>query len=452
MEEVYYDILGKLLQEGKLMQLRYELARINEADVADFLQRLDDPEQVGKVFRILPKDMSAEVFSFLDSDAQEKVVNSITDKEVGKLVDDLFTDDAVDFLEEVPANVVARVLSNASSETRKTINKFLNYPEDSAGSIMTDEMISLHDTSTVGLAIEKIRSTGKDKVTVYTAYVIDSSRHLVGSIELSDLLFSSPEKRIHDLMDDDKQLISVHTLDDQEEVANVVKHYDLLSVPVVDKENRLVGIVTVDDVVDILEEEATEDIEKMAAISPSDKPYLKTGVWSTYIKRMPWLLVLMILASFTSVIINHYRSALAICTALIAYIPLIMDIGGNAGSQSGSSVIRAISVGDVEFRDSFRVIWKGLRVAFFIGITLAGVNLIKLLFIDKIPMGVSLVISLVMVLVILFAKLIGSLLPILANQLKLDPAIMASPLITTIVDTVSLLIYFSISVHILHLV
>lgn len=452
MEDVYFDILGDLLKQGKLMQLRYELARINEADVAEFIQRLDDPEQIGKVFRILPKDMSAEVFSYLEPEFQEKVVKTLSDKDVGKLADELYTDDAVDFLEEVPANVVTRVLKNASPDTRKTINKFLNYPEDSAGSIMTDEMIVLHDTSTVALAIEKIRNTGKDKVTVYTAYVIDSSRHLVGSIELSDLLFSNPEEKIHDIMDKDKQLIFVHTLDDQEEVANVVKQYDLLSVPVVDKENRLVGIVTVDDVVDILEEEATEDMEKMAGIAPSDKPYLKTGIFSTYVKRMPWLLILMIVASVTSVIINHYHSALAMCTALIAYIPLLMDVGGNAGSQSGISVIRALSVGDIEYKDVFRVIWKELCVAFFIGLTLAAVNFIKLFFIDKIGLSVALVISLVMVLIIMFAKLIGSLLPMLADKIHVDPAIMATPLITTIVDLISLLIYFSIASHMLHLV
>lgn len=452
MEDVYFDILGDLLKQGKLMQLRYELARINEADVAEFIQRLDDPEQIGKVFRILPKDMSAEVFSYLEPEFQEKVVKTLSDKDVGKLADELYTDDAVDFLEEVPANVVTRVLKNASPDTRKTINKFLNYPEDSAGSIMTDEMIVLHDTSTVALAIEKIRSTGKDKVTVYTAYVIDSSRHLVGSIELSDLLFSNPEEKIHDIMDKDKQLIFVHTLDDQEEVANVVKQYDLLSVPVVDKENRLVGIVTVDDVVDILEEEATEDMEKMAGIAPSDKPYLKTGIFSTYVKRMPWLLILMIVASVTSVIINHYHSALAMCTALIAYIPLLMDVGGNAGSQSGISVIRALSVGDIEYKDVFRVVWKELSVAFFIGLTLAAVNFIKLFFIDKIGLSVALVISLVMVLIIMFAKLIGSLLPMLADKIHVDPAIMATPLITTIVDLISLLIYFSIASHMLHLV
>ena len=450
MEEVYYGILDDLLKQGKLMQLRYELKGLNEADVAEFIQRVDDKD-IGKVFRILPKDMSAEVFSFLEPEFQEKVVNSITDREVGDLADELFTDDAVDFLEEVPANVVTRVLKNASPETRKTINKFLNYPDDSAGSIMTDEMITLHDSSTVALAIEKICSTGREKATVYTAYVIDSSRHLVGSIELAELLFNSPDAKIHDIMDDEKQLISVHTLDDQEEVANIVKKYDILSVPVVDKENRLVGIITVDDVVDILEEEATEDIEKMAAISPSDKPYLKTGVFATYIKRIPWLLILMILASFTSLIINHYQGVLVACFSLTAYIPLLMDVGGNAGSQSGISVIRALSVEDIKGKDIFKIIWKEIRVAVLVGITLAAVNLLKLLYIDKIALSLSLVISLVMIIVIVFAKFIGCVLPILAERFHADPAVVASPFITTIVDTVSLLIYLSISVAILNL-
>ncbi|MBQ9067412.1 MAG: magnesium transporter [Clostridia bacterium] len=450
MDEKNFSSLEELLSEGKLMLLRRELSEWNEADVADFLESLDN-DKIGKVFRILPKDMSADVFSYMEPEYQEKVVDAITDREVGALADDLFTDDAVDFLEEVPANVVTRVLRNASPETRKTINKFLSYPEDSAGSIMTDEMLTLHDSLTVGLAIDQIRSTGREKASVYTAYVIDGSRHLVGSIDLADLLFNSQESRISDVMDDDESLISVGTLDDQEDVAEIVKHYDLLSVPVVDKENRLVGIVTVDDVVDILEEEATEDIEKMAAITPSDKPYLRTGIWATYKKRMPWLLILMISATFTSMIITKFESALAAFVVLTAYIPMLMDTGGNAGSQASISVIRALSVGDVEFRDFFRVVWKEIRVAFFCGLTLAAANFVKLLLLDKIGVVTAAVICLTLLCVVCFAKLLGCTLPILADKAHLDPAVMASPLITTIVDSVSLLIYFALATSILHI-
>lgn len=450
MAEKTYELELRLLQSGDFTGLRKELTEWNEVDIADFLEELE-PRDMVKIFRILPKDISAEVFSYLESENQESIVRSISNKELAKLVDDLYLDDVVDFLEEVPANVVARVLKVTDPELRKDINTFLNYPEDSAGSIMTNEMITLHDSMTVRDAIRYIRATGEDKVSVYTVYCIDPTRHLIGTIELSDLIYHSSDTLIRDIMDDDKQLISVQTLDDQEEVAKIVKHYDLLSVPVVDKENRLVGIVTVDDVIDILQEEATEDIEKMAAITPTDKPYLKTGIFETYKARMPWLLLLMISATFTGAIITKFEDALATFVVLTAYIPMLMDTGGNSGSQASVSVIRALSLGDVEFRNVLRVIWKEIRVAVLCGITLAAANFLKLLFLDKLDLTVALVVCLTLVLVVLVAKIIGCTLPMLADRLGLDPAVMASPFITTLVDAIALVTYFKLATFMLHL-
>ena len=450
MEEKTYEMELKLLRAGDFSGLRRELTEWNEVDIADFLEELE-PANMIRVFRILPKDISAEVFSYLEPENQEHIVTSITDAEVRHLVDDLFLDDVVDFLEEVPANVVTRVLKNTDPDTRKEINTFLRYPEDSAGSIMTNEMITLHDSMTVRDAIRYIRETGEDKVSIYTVYCIDATRHLIGTIDLADLIYHASDTLIRDIMDDDKQLIYVHTTDDQEEVAKVVKHYDLLSVPVVDREERLVGIVTVDDVIDILQEEATEDIEKMAAITPTDKPYLRTGIFETYKARMPWLLLLMISATFTGAIITRFEDALATFVVLTAYIPMLMDTGGNSGSQASVSVIRALSLGDVEFRDVLRVIWKEIRVAVLCGATLAAANFLKLLFLDKLALPVAAVVCFTLVLVVLVAKIIGCTLPMLADRVGLDPAVMASPFITTLVDAIALLTYFRLATFMLHL-
>lgn len=450
MEEKTYELEMKLLRAGDFSGLRRELSEWNEVDIADFLEELEPADMI-RVFRILPKDISAEVFSYLETENQEHIVSSITDVEVRHLVDDLFLDDVVDFLEEVPANVVTRVLKNTDPETRKDINTFLRYPEDSAGSIMTNEMITLHDSMTVRDAIRSIRETGEDKVSIYTVYCIDATRHLIGTIDLADLIYHPSDTLIRDIMDDDKQLIYVHTTDDQEEVAEVVKHYDLLSVPVVDREERLVGIVTVDDVIDILQEEATEDIEKMAAITPTDKPYLKTGIFETYKARMPWLLLLMISATFTGAIITRFENALATFVVLTAYIPMLMDTGGNSGSQASVSVIRALSLGDVEFRDVLRVIWKEIRVAVLCGITLSVANFAKLLLLDKLALPVAAVVCFTLVLVVLVAKIIGCTLPMLADRVGLDPAVMASPFITTLVDAIALVTYFQLATVMLHL-
>ncbi len=448
MDEKNFAELYQLLNQGNFSALRRELAERNEVDIADFLEELE-PEQMVKVFRVLPKDISADVFSYMEPENQQQVVEHITDREVGRLIDDLFLDDVVDFLEEVPANIVTRVLKVATPDMRKAINTFLNYPEDSAGSIMTNEMIALHDSLTVGQAVEYIRNTGENKVSIYAIYVIDSKRHLKGTIELADLIYNKPEVLISDIMDDDKQLIYVGTLDDQEEVADVVTKYDLLAVPVVDKETRLVGIITVDDVVDILQEEATEDMEKMAAIVSTEKPYFKTGIFATYKSRIPWLLFLMISATFTGAIITHFEEALSTYIVLTAYIPMLMDTGGNAGSQSSVSIIRALSLGDVEFKDIFKALWKEIRVAVLAGITLSVCNFAKLMLFDKVAMPVALVVCSTLVVVVLIAKLLGCTLPMLADKIGLDPAVMASPLITTVVDAISLFTYFKIATCVL---
>ncbi len=448
MDEKNFAELYQLLNQGNFSALRRELAERNEVDIADFLEELE-PEQMVKVFRVLPKDISADVFSYMEPENQQQVVEHITDREVGRLIDDLFLDDVVDFLEEVPANIVTRVLKVATPDMRKAINTFLNYPEDSAGSIMTNEMIALHDSLTVGQAVEYIRNTGENKVSIYAIYVIDSKRHLKGTIELADLIYNKPEVLISDIMDDDKQLIYVGTLDDQEEVADVVTKYDLLAVPVVDKETRLVGIITVDDVVDILQEEATEDMEKMAAIVSTEKPYFKTGIFATYKSRIPWLLFLMISATFTGAIITHFEEALSTYIVLTAYIPMLMDTGGNAGSQSSVSIIRALSLGDVEFKDIFKALWKEIRVAVLAGITLSVCNFAKLMLFDKVAMPVALVVCSTLVVVVLIAKLLGCTLPMLADKIGLDPAVMASPLITTVVDAISLFTYFKIATWVL---
>ncbi len=448
MDEKNFAELYQLLNQGNFSALRRELAERNEVDIADFLEELE-PEQMVKVFRVLPKDISADVFSYMEPENQQQVVEHITDREVGRLIDDLFLDDVVDFLEEVPANIVTRVLKVATPDMRKAINTFLNYPEDSAGSIMTNEMIALHDSLTVGQAVEYIRNTGENKVSIYAIYVIDSKRHLKGTIELADLIYNKPEVLISDIMDDDKQLIYVGTLDDQEEVADVVTKYDLLAVPVVDKETRLVGIITVDDVVDILQEEATEDMEKMAAIVSTEKPYFKTGIFATYKSRIPWLLFLMISATFTGAIITHFEEALSTYIVLTAYIPMLMDTGGNAGSQSSVSIIRALSLGDVEFKDIFKALWKEIRVAVLAGITLSVCNFAKLMLFDKVAMPVALVVCSTLVVVVLIAKLLGCMLPMLADKIGLDPAVMASPLITTVVDAISLFTYFKIATWVL---
>ncbi len=440
-----FKILLNLLAKGDFSALKADLTEMNVVDIAEFLEELDKDAMI-KVFRILPKDISADVFSYLDPDYQEDIVVSITDAEVGKLIDDLFLDDVVDFLEEVPANVVTRVLRSASPEMRKMINTFLSYPENSAGSIMTNEMVELHDRLTVAQAIDHIRLTGVDKETIYTCYCIDNSRHLMGTVDLSDLIFNDRSALIRDIMDDDRQLISVNTLDDQEKVADVAKHYDLLAVPVVDNENRLVGMVTIDDIMDIIEDEATEDFEKMAALLPSDEEYLKTPVHILVKNRIGWLLVLMISATLTGSIIRSFEDMLAVVTGLTASIPILTGTGGNAGNQSSTIAIRSLALGEIEPKDTFRVLFKEMRVALICGLILGVANFARMVVIGGTgSFDIYMVVSVSMFFAVVMAKMIGCTLPLLAKRFKIDPAVIAGPVISTLVDSLSLLIYFALA-------
>ena len=416
-------------------------------DIAEFIMDLDDDKLAVKIFRILSKDISADVFAYLEPDRQSVIVQSITDSEIERLMDDLFLDDAVDFLEEVPANIVRRVLANTDKETRDLINRFLKYPENSAGSVMTIEMVELHDRLTVAEAIKSIRRTGVDKETIYTCYVIDDKRHLVGTIPLRRLLLNEEDTLITDIMSDDEQLVFVRTMDDQEEVAALAKKYDLLSVPVVDKEDRLVGIITIDDIVDIIEEEATEDFEKMASLLPSEEGYLKTSVFDMAKNRIGWLLILMVTATFTGQIIEGFENQLATIAGLTACIPMLMGTGGNSGNQASTLIIRGLALGEVKLKDFFKVLWKEIRVSLLVGVILGIANYLRMLIVrlatgNEVTDSVILVVSLSVVAVVIVSKTIGCTLPIIAKALKLDPALMAGPLITTLVDAISLLVYF----------
>ena len=408
-----------------------------------------EEEELLKIFRILPKSMAADVFSYLEVDNQQMIITSLSDKEAANIINNLMADDATDLLEEMPANVVKKLLANASAETRRDINHLLRYPEDSAGSIMTVEYVDLKENMTVQDAIARIRQVGVDSETINICYVLDSKRTLVGTVALRYLLISPPDAVIGEMMHEN--VIFINTMMDQEEVARQFQKYDFTAMPVVDNENRLVGIITVDDIVDILQEEATEDIEKMAAIVPTDKPYMKTGVFETWKKRIPWLLLLMISATFTGSIITSFEDALSVCVILTAYIPMLMDTGGNAGGQASVTIIRGLSLDEIEFADIFKVIWKEARVAILCGLTLAAANFVKLLVFDKVTIPVAAVVCLTLMAAVLIAKIVGCILPMLAKKIGFDPAVMASPFITTIVDALSLLIYFRIATLVLHI-
>lgn len=444
MDENKFSQLFELLESNKLAKMKTVMSEMNEVDVAEFLQELE-AERLLLIFRILPKDIAADVFPYLETENQQAIVEGYTDKELHTLIDNLFLDDTVDFLEEVPANVVRRVLANTDAETRRTLNRFLQYPENSAGSLMTIEMVELHDSLTVKQAIENIRKTGVDKETIYTCYCIDASRHLIGIMPLRRLILSKEEELISDIMDDVNQVISVHTHTDQEQVAILAKKYDLLSIPVVDNEERLVGIITIDDIVDIIEEENTEDFEKMALVRPSENEYLKTGVFQLAKNRILWLLILMVSGTFTGRLIDRFQDMLAIVAGLTASIPMLMDTGGNSGGQTATLIIRGLALGDITVKDYFRVLWKELRVAAICGGTLAAANLIRLIAFGRADLDVYFVACGAMFCAVVFAKTIGCSLPILAKLCKLDPALMAGPMITTIVDAVTLLIYFALA-------
>ncbi|MCI8333968.1 MAG: magnesium transporter [Lachnospiraceae bacterium] len=436
------ELLEELLNSRQFRKLRETMAEMNEVDIAEFIEDLDMEKKV-LVYRMLPKELAADVFSFLEVEDQEHIINSITDYELGKIVEDLYVDDAVDMLEELPAIVVRRVLQNAAPETRALINQFLQYPENSAGSIMTAEYIGLKRNMTVEQAFAYIRANGVDKETIYTCFVTDSKRRLQGVVTVKDLLMNPYSTVIRDIMDEN--VICAVTTEDQEDVVETFNKYDLLCLPVVDHEERLVGIVTVDDVVEVMEQEATEDFEKMAAMLPSEKPYLKMSVLELAKNRIPWLLLLMFTSLLTGAILVSYENALQVVPLLVSFVPMLMDTSGNCGNQSSTMIIRGMAVGDIELRDVPRVVWKEFRVGILCGIVLAAANFVRLMIQYPGQIMMSLVVVLSLVMTVILAKTIGCTLPMLAKKLNLDPAIMAAPLITTIVDACSLLIYFRIA-------
>lgn len=449
MFEANFTELYELMENQQYKTLREILSQMNPVDVALFLEELPT-EKAALFFRTLPKDKAVDTFAELSPEHQEYIINSITDQEVSSIIEDLYVDDAVDMLEELPAIVVKRILKNAKPETRALINQFLNYNENSAGGIMTAELIDLHKNMTVRDAFQKIRRTAFDKETVYTCYVTDEKRRLEGIVSVKTLFLSKDTDLIEDIMDQD--LIFASTTDDKEEVATLFSKYGLLSIPVVDNENRLVGIVTIDDAVDVITEEATEDFHKMAAMAPSDKPYLKTGVLSLSKNRILWLLVLMVSAMITGTVLEKYEAAFAAVPLLVTFIPMLMDTGGNAGSQSATMIIRGMALSEIHLGDFLKVLWKELRVSLVVGFALSVVNYIRLVI--KYPgnemIALTVVISLFATVVI--AKSMGCLLPMLAKLIHADPAIMAAPLITTIVDAFSLIIYFTLAQKLLGLV
>jgi len=436
------DRINELIANNQYMALRSELIDLNYVDIAELLEELPTQEQI-RIFRMLPKDIAADVFSYLPVDIKQLIITSLTDREVGHIIDNLYTDDAVDMLDEMPASVVKKILASANAETRRDINHLLKYPEDSAGSIMTVEFVDLKQSITVEEAIARIRKVGVDKETINTCYVLDQQRKLLGTVSLRRLLLSEPDTTISEIMHENA--ITVNTLMDQEKVAHTFQKYDLTIMPVVDSEDRLVGIITVDDIVDIMQQEATEDIEKMAAITPTDKPYMKTGVFETWKKRIPWLLLLMISATFTGFIISSYEEALAAQVVLTAFIPMLMDTGGNAGGQASVTIIRGLSLNEIFYKDIFKIVWKESKVALCCGATLAVANFAKIMIFDRLDVNIALVICVTLLITVFIAKIVGCILPILAKKIGFDPAVMASPFITTIVDAISLIVYFQIA-------
>ena len=437
-----------LLRKGQYTSLRKIIEELNDADIADYMEEMEE-EEVIKIFRILPKDTAADVFSYLEIDRQQSIITSLSDKDAARIIDNMMSDDAKELMEEMPANVVKRLIANTSPDTRQAINHLMRYPEDSAGSIMTVEYVDLKEHYTVAQAIDRIRKVGLDSETINICYVLDYKRTLVGTVALRYLLLSDPNAVIGEMMH--RNVVSLHTLMDQEEVARQFKKYEFTAMPVVDNEDRLVGIITMDDVVDILEEETTEDIEKMAAVMPSDKPYLKMTVFDAFKKRIPWLLLLMISATFTGSIITSFENELSRYVVLTAFIPMLMDTGGNAGGQASAIIIRGISLDEIEFRDWSRVIWKEIRTALLCGLTLSVCNFGRLMLFDQVSVRVALVVCITLLMAVIVAKMVGSTLPMIAKKIGLDPAVMASPFITTIVDAISLLIYFRVAELVLNI-
>lgn len=434
-----FEKINLLIAEKNYALLKTELNNMQPADIAEFLDILDE-KQTLIIFRLLSKEVASDVFAHLSVEMQARICELVNEKELKDIVDDLYFDDKIDLLEEMPANVVKRILKNTSEVERKLINQFLMYPDYSAGSLMTIEFVDLKKEMLVVEALERIRKIALDKETIYTCYVTDAKRHLEGIISLKDLVLSSTDKIIGDIMN--KEPIFVTTHDDQEDTAEIFKKYDLLVLPVVDHERRLVGIITIDDIVDVIEQETTEDIYKMAAVSPTEEGYINAGVFSLARKRIIWLLVLMVSATFTGLIIRRFETALQSVVMLTAFIPMLMDTGGNAGSQASALVIRSIVLGEVEFRNIGKVIWKEMRIGLIAGITLMVLNFLRIFLLEQYPIQIALVVSATLVFTVIIAKMIGGTLPLLAKKLRLDPAVMAGPLITTIVDALTLMIYF----------
>ena len=444
-----FEELLKLMDAGRLQDFKKKAYECLPVDIAEGLEEIEDNARVLRLFRMLPKDISSDVFSYLNSDQQQLIAESASSAELKALVDDMFLDDTVDFLEEMPANVVKKVLQNADESTRKLINQFLNYPENSAGSLMTIEYVDLKDYFTVRKAMDYIRRTGIDKETVYTCYVIDEQRKLVGQVSLRKLIIAPESTYIRDIMD--TNIVSATTTDDQEVVAEDFRRYDLTSIAVTDKENRLVGIITIDDIVDVITDENTEDIKKMAAIIPSEEEYMDAGVIHLVAHRLPWLMIMMLSATLSSTIITHFESVLAGAVVLTAFIPMLTGSAGNSGSQTSVTIIRNMALGEVELSDWFRVLWKELRVAVVSGGALAAVNMLRMLIFDGVGMMISATVSITLMFAIVLAACVGCLLPMGAKKLGLDPAVMASPMITTIVDAAALLLYFMIAMVMLGL-
>lgn len=451
--DLYLEKIEDLIRSKSYADLREMFLPMEPADIALILEESGE-ERMPLLYRLLPKELAAEVFVELESDSQEMLINGFSNTELKEVLDELYLDDAVDIVEEMPASVVIRILDKATPEMRKSINEILKYPEDSAGSIMNMEFLSLKKDMTVEDAFKRIRRVGGDMETINILYVTDPTRHLLGVLSVRELLLAEEDDLIEDIMD--PNVVWAKTMDDKEDVAQALSKYDFLAMPIVDMEQRLVGIVTVDDAMDVIEEETTEDFEKMAAMLPSDKPYLRAGILETWKARIPWLLILMLSATFTGMILNHYENALAACLVLNAYIPMLSGTGGNSGTQASVAVIRALSLSEVDFSDILRVIWKEIRVSILCGICLAAANFVKMLLVDRMLLGnadvtltVCIVVCLTICLVVIFAKLVGCSLPLLAEKIGLDPAVMASPFITTIVDATSLLIYFQLAKHLL---
>ncbi len=446
--------LTALLKERHFEQARTMASEMNTVDIAYVLDELASG-QLLLVYRLLPKETAAEVFSYMEGETQEKLLRILTDRELAVVMDGLYMDDAADLLEEMPANVVKRLLRMTSAEDRRNLNQLLQYPEDSAGGVLTTEFVDLKATMTVADAFRYIRACGPDKETIYTCYVTDHNRRLEGVITVKELLLAAENQPVGDLME--RHVISAVTTDDQEQVTQLFTKYDLMALPVVDKENRLIGIITVDDVVDILQQEATEDMEKMAAITPTEKPYWRIGVWETFKTRFPWLLLLMVSATFTGMIITSFEAALSASVALTAFIPMLMDTGGNTGSQASVTVVRGLALGDIKVRDILRVMFKELRVGVLCGVALSVAMFAKILLVDRWLLGgpvtimEAAVVCITLLATIVCAKLIGCSLPLLAKRIGFDPAVMAGPFITTAVDAISLLVYFRIATALLHL-